>query len=330
MRKGLTLLIKRLVLLALALCVLILYGCSVDLGTPAGEISEYDSVQFIPVDDNPSATVNESTADVSDVQAGSREPIESSELVESYEHTDYSENVTTQESGFVVSDKMYDFEGNNLVVVNVENNTNKNYSIYIHGQYLDENGKVLKEETKEFRGFAAGWKNNFFFTPGIPFAKFTYRMETKAYTGKCYGSVFSITYSWERKDDLDFFNYCSHLEEWHENGMSGDPPKHADYTVDTLLLSIFHEYKSAESIALKEKYLLLSSQGEILHAPDLFRSEMMEGDYTGRDIACDQRPYHCYDSNNAKLVERFESGEIIVLISIEVAQFWEGEESWEW
>ncbi len=305
--------------------VLLLCSCSGDVGgTSAGEISDYDSVQFIPVDDNTSATVNESTADISDVQTESCEPAESHEPEsrepeESYEHKDYSENVTTQGSGFVVSDKMYDFEGNNLVVLNVENKTNKNYYLYIYAQYLDEDGNVLKEETRKFEGFAAGWKNNFFFTPEIPFAKFSYKMETKEYTGKCCGSIFSLTYYWQRGDDLDLHSFNYDLDKWAENGKSGDEPNMDDYMVDMLTLHLKHEYVSEETIALKESYLFLSSKGEVLRAPNVQRNKMFDGDYTGNDADEVQPEYICSDENNAKLVEHFESGDIVVLISIDLA-----------
>ncbi len=306
--------------MALLLCVITLSGCSADVGgTSAGEISDYDSVQFFPVDDNPSETADESKADISDVQAESREPIESREPSESKTPTDYSENVTTQESGFVVSDKMYDFEGNNLVVLNVENKTNKNYYLYIYAQYLDEDGNVLKEETRKFEGFAAGWKNNFFFIPGIPFAKFSYKMETKEYAGKCYGSIFSITYSWERKDDLEHHSYLADLSEWEEDGRVSEPPNYLDYMVDMLILYLKHEYVSEEPIALKESVLFLSSKGEIFRAPDVLYLTEDVGDRTGSHIDEAQRNYICSDKNNAKLVEHFENGDIVVLISIDLA-----------
>ncbi len=300
--------------MALLLCVITLSGCSdIDLGTSAGEISDYDSVQFIPVDDNPPESANESTAEISDVQTASREP------VESYEHKDYSENITTQENGFVVSDKMYDFEGNNLVVLNVENKTNKNYYLYIYAQYLDEDGNVLKEETRKFEGFASGWKNNFFFIPGIPFAKFAYKMETKEYTGKCCGSIFSLTYYWQREDDLDLHSFNYDLDKWAENGKSGDEPNMDDYMVDMLTLHLKHEYVSEETIALKESFLFLSSKGEVLRAPNVQRNKMFDGDYTGNDADEVQPEYICSDENNAKLVEHFESGDVVVLISIDLA-----------
>ncbi len=317
MQKGL----KRFALLALVLCVLVLYGCSTDVGgTSAREISDYDSVQFFPVDNN---SEDESTADISDVRTESHEPAESHEPLESYEPKDYSENVTTQGSGFVVSDKMYDFEGNNLVVLNVENKTGKNYSIYIHGQYLDENGEVLKEETKEFRGFEAGWKNNFFFIPEMPFAKFTYKIETKAYTGKCYGSIFSITYSWERKDDYNMSTGQPALAEWEANGRSGDYDWE-NYVEDALWVHVMHEYESEEPIALKEQVIILSSDGKILRAPYTKRVKMHVGSHFGYERDSHDQSFFASDAREKKLFEAYESGnEPIIITSIAVAKLWD-------
>lgn len=154
------------ILLVLAITAAILSGCSEE-GQAAGEISEYDSQSFIPVGDT------------------------------SGESADYSEN-TAQTVGFVVKDKKYDYDGNNLVILNVENQTDKNYKITINGQYLDGNGTVLKEESKSYEGFEAGWSNYFLFLPEISFDRFTYTLEAEEYDGKCYAQM--LHYNWRLQE----------------------------------------------------------------------------------------------------------------------------------
>ena len=87
---------------------------------------------------------------------------------------------------FVVKDKKYTFEGNDLVIVSVENKTNKNYSVTVTGTYLDKGGNVLKTETQTFDQYSAGYNGYFMFKPDLQFDKFTYEFKTKESEGPFY------------------------------------------------------------------------------------------------------------------------------------------------
>lgn len=85
---------------------------------------------------------------------------------------------------FVVSDKKYDYKDANLVLLYVENQTNRHYNVTINGKYLDKNGEILKEETQTFEAFPAGWSNHFMFYPKFAFDRFTFELETEECTGE--------------------------------------------------------------------------------------------------------------------------------------------------
>lgn len=117
---------------------------------------------------------------------------------------------------FVVSEKKYDYNGANLELLYVENQTNRHYNVTIHGTYLDENGETIEEETQTFEGFPSGWSNNFVFYPRKVFDSFTYIVETEEYvpekmhadeTGTPYASYITFTYEknlqWMRGLTLD-------------------------------------------------------------------------------------------------------------------------------
>ena len=101
------------------------------------------------------------------------------------EENSRSENSVSGESNtplsgeFVVKDKKYTFEGNDLVIVNVENQTNKIYSVTITGTYLDKNGNVLQTETQTFDQYYPGFSQYFLFEPKMQFDKFTYTFDAK-------------------------------------------------------------------------------------------------------------------------------------------------------
>lgn len=86
---------------------------------------------------------------------------------------------------FVVSDKKYNYNGANLELLHVENQTNRNYNVTIHGTYLDESGETIKEETQTFEAFPAGWSNYFIFYPypRTTFEDFIYTIDMEECTG---------------------------------------------------------------------------------------------------------------------------------------------------
>ena len=94
------------------------------------------------------------------------------------------EEVLTGE--FVVKDKKYTFEGNDLAIVSVENQTNKNYSVTITGMYLDKDGNALKTESQTFDQYSAGYSGYFLFKPDMQFDKFTYEFKPEETGGPFY------------------------------------------------------------------------------------------------------------------------------------------------
>ena len=118
-----------------------------------------------------------------------------------------TQNPEASAGEFVVSEKKYEFKGNNLMLLYVENSTNKHYDVTISGKYLDQDGKVLKEESQTYRAFPAGWKNYFIFRPKMAFDSFDYTLEVQefqvntiedqleAYNGEPLSSYAELIYS---------------------------------------------------------------------------------------------------------------------------------------
>lgn len=182
MRKFLSL------LLVCAFCAALFAGCAKakEEQNPAGTISNFESQTHF----QPGTSGDESASGDT-----SREPVSGE---------------------FVVSEKKYDYNGANLELLYVENQTNRHYNVTIHGTYLDENGETIEEETQTFEGFPSGWSNNFIFYPRKAFDSFTYIVETEEYapemmhadeTGTPYVSYITFTYEknlqWMRGLTLD-------------------------------------------------------------------------------------------------------------------------------
>lgn len=136
-------------LLSVTILLALFAGCSKPKEGTAGTISEFESQAHIQVS-TPEDASGEPSGDTS------KAPLSGE---------------------FVVSEKKYDYNDANLELLYVENQTDRNYDITIHGVYLDENGETIEEETQTFEGFASGWSNHFIFYPRKAFDSFKYTVD---------------------------------------------------------------------------------------------------------------------------------------------------------
>ena len=91
----------------------------------------------------------------------------------------------------VVKEKKYDYNGANVMILNVENQSNKNLTLTITAKYQDGNGKTLKSETRKIEGFPANYRNYVILNPGIKFDKFTFEVKATAYSGEALMKYFT-------------------------------------------------------------------------------------------------------------------------------------------
>ncbi len=149
--------------MAIMMLLALLAGCHEDVETVSeGTVSDFESQAHIPVEISDDVLSNAS-ADVSnDVSAG-----------------EISSVPLTGE--IVVNEKKYDYKGNNIELLHVENQTNLHLNVTVRGTYFDADKKVIKEESQTFTAFPSGWSTYFIFYPYKPFDSFTYTVETERY-----------------------------------------------------------------------------------------------------------------------------------------------------
>ena len=192
-------------LLCLIFCIMTLCACTTDKpntsdSSDAGANISYNDVSYFIPDET--SKPSESQAESSEESAGN--PSDNSRPTETSQ--------PTQQSGkLVVKAAKYDYNnywerkfGDNcpgepyrdvsIAILDITNETDKHYSVTIHGKYLDKDGKVLKTETQEWDQFAAGWQKYFLFRPEIAFDKFEYTIETKEFKGDCWKTGISLTF----------------------------------------------------------------------------------------------------------------------------------------
>lgn len=165
---------------------------------------------------------------------------------------DSSEEIQDEEphaNGFVVMDKKYTYKDTNVVIINVENQTDKNYAITITGTYLDKDGNVLTTETQTSDQYSSKYQGYFLFAPGITFDKFTYKLETKETNGPFYA-----------KDIIYAFNG---LSEWkvvnHELLAQGDRTKYPH-----ICAAINIAYKGTVQLFVRSTFVFVNENGQIV------------------------------------------------------------------
>ena len=97
-----------------------------------------------------------------------------------------NENEIDTVGKFVAKDKTYAYQGNNVTIIKLENQSEVNCTVTIHAKFLSADETVLKTETQSFEGFPAGWQNYFVFMPGMKYDTMEYTLDIEQYTGEMY------------------------------------------------------------------------------------------------------------------------------------------------
>lgn len=106
--------------------------------------------------------------------------------------TEYGGEIEEEENGFRVSSRKYRHSAGNIMVLNVENKTDKAYTVTVTGHYLDENGEELELTRLTFKGMAPGYTHQFIFDPGFVFADFKYELTNRFFEGTPYAASLSF------------------------------------------------------------------------------------------------------------------------------------------
>lgn len=106
--------------------------------------------------------------------------------IKDYDNEQFISINNSETERFLVKGKKYTYYGNDVLIVNVENQTSKDYTITLRVTYYDETGKTIGRGSKTFNGFATGWQNYFVFQPNKLFDSFKIAIDTTEYNGIAY------------------------------------------------------------------------------------------------------------------------------------------------
>jgi len=123
----------------------------------------------------------------------------------------------TDSSGLLVKEKTYPYGENDVLLLSVNNPTDKNLSVTINVSYFDADKNLLKEDVRTYDQMYSGGGNNFIFNPEIGFDSYSYSISTEEYNGtviaKDVGLSFSELYKTIDEDDEgEYAQICTRCE----------------------------------------------------------------------------------------------------------------------
>lgn len=92
--------------------------------------------------------------------------------------------VEGKKNGMLVKEKKYEYNGENVEILSVENQTDEAYTIRINGYFLDEDGNKITALSKTFEGFAAEYQDYFVFQPGVKYDSFSCELTAENFDGE--------------------------------------------------------------------------------------------------------------------------------------------------
>ena len=155
---------------------------------------------------------------------------------------------------FVVTGEKYVYKNKDVLLLKVDNQTDKNYDVTAVVHYFDAEGNEIKTQKQTFAGWASGYQNNFFFQPNITFETFTYDLDLKEVGGEeCYSKYITTSFAG--------------LEEWMGNPIElinkGD---YTDYPIICAKCKVIN--KSESVLSVSGRYLVIDKNNNIYSIED--------------------------------------------------------------
>lgn len=131
-------------------------------------------------------------------QGGGRPPIGTeppsrpvTEVTEPESVTEDAENPHTVPEGFAVTDRLYDYEGETVILLRVRNETEEHVSLNIRMTYLNEDGEKIGADGQTVLGFSANHEKYLLFRTSGRIAAYAYEVKTKPYKGEYLDHLYS-------------------------------------------------------------------------------------------------------------------------------------------
>lgn len=124
-----------------------------------------------------------------------RPPVTETQPTETEPPTETVESPHTVPEGFVITDQMYDYQGETVILLRVRNETEEHASLNIRITYLNEDGKAIGTDGQTVLGFSADHEKYLLFRASGRIASYVYEVKTKPYEGEYLDHLYTSEFS---------------------------------------------------------------------------------------------------------------------------------------
>ena len=195
-------------------------------------------------------------------QSGGRPPIGTepptrpvTEVTEPESVTEDAENPHTVPEGFAVTDRLYDYEGETVILLRVRNETEEHASLSIRMTYLNEDGEKIGTDGQTVMGFSADHEKYLLFRTSGRIASYVYEVKTKPYEGEYLDHLYTSEFTGIEEISMPIFPG--------EDGYDPDEFETDGTYYPCLVVRMTGTYTGSVPADVTRTYVLFDNQGQI-------------------------------------------------------------------
>ena len=195
-------------------------------------------------------------------QGGGRPPVGTeppsrpvTEVTEPESVTHETESPHTVPEGFAVTDQLYDYEGETVILLRVRNGTEKHASLSIRMTYLNEDGEKIGADGQTVTGFSANHEKYLLFRASGRIASYVYEVKTKPYEGEYLDHLYTSEFTGIEEISMPIFPG--------EDGYDPDEFETDGTYYPCLAVCMTGTYTGSVPADVTRTYVLFDNQGQI-------------------------------------------------------------------
>lgn len=171
-------------------------------------------------------------------------PVEN--IIPSYDKT---EEVTavSGDGSFSVKSKKYTYDGTDLVILAVKNQSDKTLSVTVNASYIDDEGDAVGGDSRVFETFPKGYETCFIFWPSYQFESFSYSIECE-----------------ETDKDCLVTEYSAEITRLLAGSVIDYEKYHTDETRQGVYISVREKNTSPEPLDIGDRYLIIFGEDDTI------------------------------------------------------------------
>ena len=174
---------------------------------------------------------------------------------ESVTEIDEVESPHTIPEGFVVTDQMYDYQDETVILLRVRNETEEHASLNIRITYLNEDGKAIGTDGQTVLGFSADHEKYLLFRVSESVSSYVYEVRTKPYDGEYMDHLYRSEFSHIEEISMPIFPG--------EDGYDPDEFETDGTYYPCLAVGMIGTYTGSVPADVTRTYVLFDNQGQI-------------------------------------------------------------------